>query len=229
MANILVIEDEPSVSVALCDTLESEGHKVTTAADGLTGLAFASEKNNEFDLILLDLMLPKLSGLEVCQRLRSIKIETPIVMLTARTESSDAAFGLKTGADDYIAKPFDIGELLARIEAVLRRSTRQKKENNKIIIGDVELDIQRLRATKNGKAIDVSPREFEILQLLILHQGETVSREQLLHQIWGEHASLYTRTIDAHITRLRQKIEPNPAIPQYIITVHRVGYRLIIP
>jgi two-component system alkaline phosphatase synthesis response regulator PhoP len=225
MAHILVIEDDRSVAIALRDSLESEGHSVEAAVDGSGGFEIASTGN--FDLILLDLMLPKMSGLEICQRLRASDVETPIIMLTARGASSDAAFGLKLGADDYIPKPFDVGELLARIEAVLRRTNRRQNEKQIFYIGNVQLDLRRLKATKNGEPIDLSPREFEILQLLIAHTGETVTREQLLHHIWGEHASLYTRTIDAHITRLRQKIEPNPAHPEYIITAHRVGYRLI--
>lgn len=225
MAHILVIEDEPSVAIALRDSLESEGHSVEVAADGSSGFQLAS--NESFELILLDLMLPKMSGLEICQRLRAQDIETPIIMLTARGESSDAAFGLKLGADDYIPKPFDVGELLARIEAVLRRSIRHQNEKQTFSIGNVQLDLRRLKATRDGNPIELTPREFEILQLLIAHTGETVTREQLLHHIWGEHASLYTRTIDAHITRLRQKIEPNPANPEYIITAHRVGYRLV--
>jgi two-component system, OmpR family, alkaline phosphatase synthesis response regulator PhoP len=227
MAHILVIEDEPSVAIALRDSLESEGHSVRLADDGGAGFQFASASAESFDLILLDLMLPKMSGLEICQRLRASEIETPIIMLTARGASSDAAFGLKLGADDYIPKPFDVGELLARIEAVLRRANRHHNEKRIVSIGGVQLDLRRLKATRDGEPVDLSPREFEILQLLIAHAGETVTREQLLHHIWGEHASLYTRTIDAHITRLRQKIEPNPSNPQYIITAHRVGYRLI--
>lgn len=225
MAHILVIEDEPSVAIALRDSLESEGHSVEVASDGSLGFQLASDES--FELILLDLMLPKMSGLEICQRLRAKDIETPIIMLTARGESSDAAFGLKLGADDYIPKPFDVGELLARIEAVLRRAARHQNEKQTFSIGNVQLDLRRLKATRNGEPIELTPREFEILQLLIAHTGETVTREQLLHHIWGEHASLYTRTIDAHITRLRQKIEPNPANPEYIITAHRVGYRLV--
>ncbi len=176
---------------------------------------------------MLDLMLPQMSGLEVCQRLRDEGIETPIVMLTARDAASDAAFGLKLGADDYITKPFDVGEFLARVEAVLRRSARKQIASEMVRIGDIELDLRRLRARRSGASLDLSPREFEILQLLIAHRGETVTREQLLHHIWGSHATLYTRTIDAHIARLRHKLEPEPANPQYIITVYRVGYRLV--
>ncbi len=228
MRNILVIEDEPSVALALRDSLESEGYTVQTAADGSEGLRLASAENQTIspDLIILDLMMPKMNGLEVCQRLRAAGIETPIIMLTARGEASDATFGLKLGADDYIPKPFDVGELLARVEAILRR-TNPKTVRETISIGDVKLDLRRLRATKNDEPLDLSPREFEILQLLVAHAGETVTRAQMLHHIWGEHASLYTRTIDAHVTRLRHKLEVNPAKPQHIITVHRVGYRLI--
>ncbi len=229
MRNILVIEDEPSVAIALRDSLESEGYQVQTAKDGSEGLRLASVNASDDgpELIILDLMLPKISGLEVCQRLRSAGVETPVIMLTARGAASDAAFGLKLGADDYIPKPFDVGELLARVEAVLRRAKRPEAGPEVISIGDVELDMRRLRATKQGTPLDLSPREFEILQFLIAHVGETVTREQLLHHIWGEHASLYTRTIDAHITRLRHKLEADPANPQHIITIHRVGYRLV--
>ncbi len=229
MRNILVIEDEPSVAIALRDSLESEGYQVQTAKDGSEGLRLASVnvRDNGPELIILDLMLPKISGLEVCQRLRRAGVETPVIMLTARGAASDAAFGLKLGADDYIPKPFDVGELLARVEAVLRRAKHPQAEPEVISIGDVTLYLRRLRATKKGKPLDLSPREFELLQFLIAHAGETVTREQLLHHIWGEHASLYTRTIDAHITRLRHKLEADPANPQHIITVHRVGYRLV--
>jgi DNA-binding response OmpR family regulator len=230
MRNILVIEDEPSVAIALRDSLESEGYQVQTAKDGSEGLRLASVNAGDDgpELIILDLMLPKISGLEVCQRLRRAGVETPVIMLTARGAASDAAFGLKLGADDYIPKPFDVGELLARVEAVLRRAKRPQAGPEVISIGDVELDMRRLRATKQGTPLDLSPREFEILQFLIAHAGETVTREQLLHHIWGEHASLYTRTIDAHITRLRHKLEADPANPQHIITIHRVGYRLVV-
>lgn len=230
MTRVLVIEDEPNVAIALRDSLESEGYAVEIATDGSEGFDRASiyHEGAAPDLIMLDVMLPRMSGLEVCQRLRAAGIETPIIMLTARGAASDAAFGLKLGADDYIPKPFDVGELLARVEAVLRRSQRRQLATDTLtLIGDTELDLRRLRARRGGVEIDISPREFEILAMLIAHRGETVTREQLLHHIWGEHASLYTRTIDTHITRLRQKLEPDPANPQHIITVHRIGYRLV--
>ena len=229
MARVLVIEDEPSVAIALRDSLESEGHEVSLATDGSEGFRLAAQTGeNAPELILLDLMLPKMNGLEICQRLRAAEVETPMIMLTARSAASDAAFGLKLGADDYISKPFDVGELLARVAAVLRRAGKRQTSAPEIIrIGDVELDLRRLRASRNSMPLDVSPREFEILQFLIAHAGETVTREQLLHHIWGQHASLYTRTIDQHITRLRHKLEADPANPQHIITVHRVGYRLV--
>ena len=229
MAKVLVIEDEPSVAIALRDSLESEDHEVSLATDGSEGFRRASQMGAAApDLILLDLMLPKMSGLEICQRLRAAGVEIPMIMLTARVAATDAAFGLKLGADDYIAKPFDVGELLARVAAVLRRSGKRARDAQEVIrIGEVELDLRRLRATKGGVPLDLSPREFEILQFLIAHAGETVTREQLLHHIWGEHASLYTRTIDTHVARLRQKLETDPANPQHIITVHRIGYRLV--
>ena len=225
MIKILLIEDEPSVLIAVRDSIESEGYAVRTATDGREGLRLAAE--NEFDLVVLDLMLPGMSGLEICQRLRDAEIETPIIMLTARATSADAAFGLKLGADDYIAKPFDVGELLARIAAVLRRANKKKSEERIIKIGETVLDLRRLRAERNGESLEISPREFQILELLIANRGETVTREQLLHHIWGANASLYTRTVDAHIARLRHKLEMNAANPQYIITVHRIGYRLV--
>lgn len=229
MAHILVIEDEPGVRMALQDTLESEGHSVEIAADGEVGYRIARQENKEkgIDLIILDLMLPKRNGLEVCQQLRARKIETPIIMLTARGEPTDAAFGLKLGADDYIPKPFDVGELLARIDAVLRRSRYLIDEKQTVRFDGIELDFFRLQAKKNGEPLDITSREFEILQLLVASAGETVTREQLLNHIWGNHASHYTRTIDAHITRLRHKIEPDPSEPKFIITVHGVGYRFI--
>lgn len=229
MAHILVIEDEPSVQMALQDSLESDGHSVEMAKDGRSGLKLASnaKSGKNFDLILLDLMLPKMNGLEVCQHLRADDIETPIIMLTARGEPTDAAFGLKLGADDYIPKPFDVGELLARIEAVLRRSNGSQIEEHSAVIGNIEFDFLRLKATRNGNPLDITSREFEILQMLFANAGETVTREQLLNHIWGENASHFTRTIDAHITRLRHKIEKDSSKPQYIITVHGIGYRLI--
>lgn len=229
MAHILVIEDEPGVQMALQDSLESEGHAVKIAGDGSAGLNLALKQNGgeRFDLILLDLMLPKMNGLEVCQQLRAENIATPIIMLTARGEPSDAAFGLKLGADDYIPKPFDVGELLARIEAVLRRSKNLQTEERTAVIGNIKFDFLRLKATCDGRNLDFTPREFEILQLLVTNAGETVTREQILNHIWGEHASHFTRTIDAHITRLRHKIEKNPSKPENIVTVHGIGYRLI--
>ncbi|MCB1025842.1 MAG: response regulator transcription factor, partial [Acidobacteria bacterium] len=191
MAHILVIEDEPSVCIALQDTLESEGHSFEIATDGNSGLNLAGKRNSSksFDLILLDLMLPKMSGLEVCQQLREDDVSTPIIMLTARGEPSDAAFGLKLGADDYVSKPFEVGELLARIDAVLRRSGKSAGEDRTAMIGDIRFDFLRLKAKKNETELDITPREFEILGLLFANAGETVSREQLLNHIWGENAS----------------------------------------
>lgn len=229
MPNILVVEDEPSLVVALRDTLESEGYTVQTATDGYEGLQMATEQcaNVRPDLIMLDLLLPRMNGLEICQQLRAARIETPIIMLTACGTPSDAVFGLKLGADDYIPKPSNVAELLARVAAVLRRAHPRAAEQKAVRIGDVELDFGRLKAHRNDATVELSAMEFEVLQMLVAHRGSTVTREQLLHHIWGQTASLYSRTIDAHIARLRQKIEPAPASPRYIITMHGAGYRLV--
>jgi DNA-binding response OmpR family regulator len=227
MANVLVIEDEPSVLVALRDSLESEGHVVQVATDGEQGYGLAARPPAPGgpDLIILDLMLPRLGGLELCRRLRASGNDRPVIILTARSAPADAALGLKLGADDYIGKPFDVSELLARVQAVLRRSARQGFST--VRIGDLEVDLRRLKATRRGEPVDFSPREMEILDLLIARRGETVSREELLQHIWGRHASFFSRTIDAHIARLRQKIEREPGRPEHIVTVHGVGYRLV--
>jgi DNA-binding response OmpR family regulator len=229
VSRVLLVEDEPSVRVAVRDALGSDGHEVVVAADGEEGLELATTAvaRGELDLVVLDLMLPRLNGFELCQRLRAAASDLPIIMLTARSAASDAAFGLRLGADDYVSKPFDVGELLARVAAVLRRSRRRPEREARFRIGDTEVDLRRMTAVRGGRPVDVSPREFEILQLLLAHRGETVTREQLLQHLWGEHASLLTRAIDTHVARLRHKLEPEPARPRYLLTVHRVGYRLV--
>jgi two-component system alkaline phosphatase synthesis response regulator PhoP len=228
MTQVLLVEDDPSVRVAVRDALESEGYGVTVAVDGHEGLraAAAAVRRGGLDLVVLDLMMPRMDGLEMCQRLRARGIEVPVIMLTARSSPADAAHGLKLGADDYVAKPFDVGEFLARVEAVLRRY-RKHADVPLVRVGEVELDFRRLSATRGGRPVDVSPREFEILRVLLDHEGETVTREQLLLSLWGDHASLLTRTIDTHVARLRQKLEPEPSRPRHILTVHGVGYRLV--
>ena len=211
--------------LGLKDSCEYEGYEVAVARDGKEGLEKASAEKP--DIILLDVMLPVMSGLDVCRALRARGIETPILMLTARSEETDKVVGLEVGADDYVTKPFSIKELLARIRAHLRRARKQVSAIESFSFGDVELNFKKYAARKGGQPLDLSPREFEILRYLIRHSGEIVTRDQLLDEVWGYESSPITRTVDNHIAKLRQKIEPDPSEPQHIITVHRLGYRFI--
>jgi len=225
LAKVLIIEDEPNMVLGLKDSCEYEGYEVAVARDGKEGLEKASTEKP--DIILLDVMLPLMSGLDVCRTLRNRGFEIPILMLTARGEEMDKVVGLEVGADDYVTKPFSIKELLARVRAHLRRSSKQLVELESFSFGDVELNFKKLTARKGGQALDVSAREFEILRYLIRHRGETVTRDQLLDEVWGYDSTPITRTVDNHIAKLRQKIEQDPSEPQHIITVHRLGYRFI--
>jgi two-component system, OmpR family, alkaline phosphatase synthesis response regulator PhoP len=221
---ILLVEDEAGLVLTLTDRLISEGYKVTSARDGEAGLNLGL--NNSFDLIILDLMLPKKSGLDVCRDLRAKGIITPILMLTAKGETTDKVVGLKLGADDYLTKPFEVIELLARIEALLRRSkfaVSNSLENYGF--GDVEIDFKRAEVKKSGQFLDFSAMEFKLLQYLIEHRGELLRRDDLLDEVWGYDATPTTRTVDVHIAWLRQKLEDNPRYPVYIQTVHGFGYK----
>lgn len=213
------------MSIALRDGLESEGYFVQTASDGGAGLRLALDL--EFDLIILDLMLPKLSGIDLCKQLRSAGKTTPIIMLTARGQELDKVIGLRCGADDYVTKPFSLLELLARIEAVLRRASKQIEKIEAYNFGDVSLDFKRQEASKGGIQIDLSPREFRILKYLIEHRGEVVTRDQLLDNVWSYDSFPLTRTVDTHIAKLRHKIETIPNNPRYLITVHGSGYKFL--
>ena len=226
MPTILVVEDEPAMLQGLKDNLEFETYEVDSAADGQTAL----EKivSHSFDLIILDVMLPKLSGLEVCKRAREQGIKTPIIMLTARGEEIDKVLGLELGADDYVTKPFGVRELLARIKAVLRRSEGSAGGPNQImVLGSLELDFASFTALRNGRELTLTPKEFEIMKFLWQHRNKTVSRDDLLTNVWGYDESISTRTVDNFILKLRQKLEDDPANPKYIITIHGIGYRLI--
>jgi DNA-binding response OmpR family regulator len=225
LAKVLIIEDEPNMVLGLKDSCEYEGYEVAVARDGKEGLEKASTEKP--DIILLDVMLPLISGIDVCRTLRTRGIETPILILTARGEETDKVVGLEVGADDYVTKPFSIKELLARIRAHLRRAAKQVVEIETFTFGDVELNFKKYTARKGGQALDLSPREFEILRHLIRRRGEVVTRNQLLDEVWGYASGPVTRTVDNHIARLRQKIEPDPSEPQHIITVHGLGYRFI--
>ena len=211
--------------IGLKDSCEYEGYQVFVARNGKEGLEKASKE--KVDIILLDVMLPLMSGVDVCRTLRTRGVETPIIMLTARGQEMDKVVGLEVGADDYVTKPFSIKELLARIRAHVRRATRQVTQIESFTFGDVELNFKKYTARKGGEALELSAREFEIMHYLIRHRGETVTRDQLLDEVWGYDSTPITRTVDNHIARLRQKIEQDPSEPQHIITVHRLGYRFI--
>jgi DNA-binding response OmpR family regulator len=224
-AKILVVEDEPNMVVGLRDNFEFEGYEVITARDGVEGLQLALEESP--DLVVLDVMMPRMSGLEVCKQLRAQRASIPIIMLTARGQEVDKVVGLELGADDYVTKPFSIRELLARVKAVLRRTSVVPKELDQHSFGDIEVDLRRCRVVRSGKALDVSSKEFELLKYFICHAGETLSRHQLLEDVWGYEHYPTTRTVDTHLVRLRQKLEPNPEQPQYFLTVHGTGYRFV--
>ncbi len=221
---ILLVEDEAGLIITLTDRLQSEGFDVKTAADGESGLALALAEN--FDLILLDVMMPKKNGLDVCRDLRQKGISTPILMLTAKGEILDKVLGLKLGADDYLTKPFEVIELMARIEALLRRSPNTNKGAiDSFRFGDVSIDFRRAVIKKENAAVELSALEFKLLQYLIEHRGEVLKRDELLDEVWGYDAMPSTRTVDVHVAWLRQKLETNPKHPQFIQTVHGLGYK----
>ncbi len=224
-AKILVVEDEPNMVAGLRDNFEFEGYEVITARDGVEGLQRALEESP--DLVVLDVMMPRLSGLEVCRQLRAKRASIPIIMLTARGQEVDKVVGLELGADDYVTKPFSIRELLARVKAILRRTTVVPKDKDRHSFGDVEVDLQRCRVLRSGKALDISSTEFDLLKYFICHPGETLSRDRLLEEVWGYDNYPTTRTVDTHLVRLRQKLEPDPEQPQYFLTVHGTGYRFV--
>lgn len=224
LMKILLVEDEAGLIITLTDRLQSEGFDVETASDGESGLALALSEN--FDLIILDVMLPKKNGLDVCRDLRQKGISTPILMLTAKGEILDKVLGLKLGADDYLTKPFEIIELMARIEALLRRSPNT---NQNVIesfrFGDVSIDFRRAVVKKEDLIIELSALEFKLLQYLVEHRGEVLKRDELLDEVWGYDAMPSTRTVDVHVAWLRQKLETNPKHPQFIQTIHGFGYK----
>lgn len=225
MPNILIVEDEPNMRLGLKDNLEYEGYEVDFAPDGETGLAKILD--NPYDLVLLDVMMPKMSGFDVCKTIRKKGITTPVILLTAKDQEIDKVLGLELGADDYVTKPFSLRELLARIKAVLRRGENLKKDEIKVQIGRIDVNFQNYTALDNEEPVQMSHKEFEILNYLWKHRNRTVSREDLLEKIWGYEESPTTRTVDNFIVKLRQKLEKDPNHPQIIITVHGIGYKLI--
>jgi DNA-binding response OmpR family regulator len=220
---ILVVEDERAILMGLKDNLEMEGYEVLTAVDGDTGLKLALQEDP--DLIVLDIMLPKMDGFEVCKRLRQNRIRGSIIMLTAKQQQMDKLEGFKRGADDYITKPFSILELLARVKAVLRRTKRLSKKLVEFRFGDVEIDFEKFEAVKGGEPIKLTPREFKILKYFILNAGRVISRNELLDKVWGYDVFPTTRTVDNHIVKLRKQIEDDPANPTFITSIRGVGYK----
>ena len=225
---ILLVEDEPGLVLTLTDRLRREGYVVETAGDGQTRPRQAA--TGEFDLILLDVMLPGKNGFDVLRDLRQRGVETPVIMLTARGQVVDKVVGLKLGADDYLTKPFEMMELLARIEARLRRRVHPASDD----AGERGLPVRRRarglpqgRGVPGRRAVDLSAREYQLLRYFIEHRGEVISRDELLNEVWGYNAMPSTRTVDVHVAWLRQKIEPNPRHPQFILTVHGLGYKFV--
>lgn len=225
MKKILIVEDEKDMVTGLKFNLEARDYTVIVAYDGETGYQKAlSEKP---DLVILDIMLPKLNGYEVCKGLKKEIPDLPIIMLTAKSQESEIVTGLELGADDYITKPFSILELLARIKALFRRIKSVSEIPEVHQFGDLEINFKKYEARKKGKPIKLSPREYELLKWFIEREGEIVSRDELLNQVWGYDSFPNTRTIDAHIVKLRHKIENNPKQPKLIVTIHGIGYKFL--
>ena len=223
---ILLVEDEEALRMTLIDRLQSEGYDVDFAADGQHGLEKAT--HDAFDLVLLDVMLPRKSGFDVCRDIRSAGMAVPILMLTARGQSVDKVVGLKIGADDYVTKPFDTMELMARIEALLRRARLNAPATQTIHhFGSLRIDLPGTTVTRNGKQVPLSAREFQLLRYLLERRGTTVSRPEILKDVWGYSSETFTRTVDVHVASLRQKIEEDPKQPQLVVTVPGLGYKFM--
>ena len=225
MKRVLLIEDEPGLVLTLSDRLRAEGYDVAAATDGPSGLERASR--DAWDVILLDVMLPGKGGFDVCRDLRQKGVTTPVIMLSARGQVVDKVLGLKIGADDYLTKPFDMLELLARIEVQLRRTPESSLAPHRFTFGNIVVDTRKAEVTRGGEPIELSAREFLLLKYLVEHRGDAVTRETLLNDVWGYHAMPTTRTVDVHVAWLRQKIEPNPRHPQHLLTVHGIGYKFV--
>jgi DNA-binding response OmpR family regulator len=224
---VLTIEDDPAILRGISDNLRFEGYEVLTATDGESGYALL--KKHKPDLILLDLMLPRMSGLEICRKLRAEHVQTPILMLTAKSEESDRVLGLDLGADDYLTKPFSLRELMARIRALLRRCEPQPNDGpplpDTLCFGQVEVDFRSYEVRRNGRPVAMTRKEFAILRYLASHEGQVISRDDLLNQVWGYEAYPSSRTVDNHVAGLRAKLEQDASEPEYIRTVHGVGYK----
>ena len=220
METVLIIEDDPTMLRALKDNFEFKGYKVVTAPDGEKGLNAALTRP---DLVILDIMLPKINGYEICRLIREEKLEMPIIMLTAKGEESDIVLGLNLGADDYVTKPFSIKELLARAAAFLRRAKKEAQEIYEF--GGLRLDLSARRLTRKGKEIELSPKEFSLLEFFVKKSGRALTRDEIMNAVWGYDCAVTSRSIDRFVTTLRNKIEPNPAKPAFIHTIRQIGYR----
>jgi len=222
MAKILIIEDEAKLAETLAYNIREEGHEAMVALDGLVGLEKARSEHP--DLIILDLMLPKMDGLEVCRLVRRDS-DVPIIMLTAKSRELDKVVGLELGADDYVTKPFSMVEMLARIKAALRRSSSQVRRENVLRAGDLELDVPRHRVTVGESDVDLRPKEFELLRVLLANRGRVLDRTTLLQRVWGEDEYIDAGTVDVHVRRLREKIEADPGKPSRVLTIRGLGYK----
>ena len=225
MKRILIIEDDPAISKGLTDVLKEEHYEVVTEEDGEKGFKFAQNEN--IALIILDLMLPSKNGIEICSELRKKGINTPILMLTSKKEEMDKVLGLEVGADDYLTKPFSVRELLARIKALLRRKQELVKDIEEYSFGSVHIDFKKQTALKNNKPIELSTTEFKILKYFIEHEGEVVTRDNLLDKVWGYDVFPTSRTVDNYILSLRKQIEDNPSEPKHLLTVPKAGYKFV--
>ena len=221
---VLLVEDEAAIRMAVSDRLESEGYVVETASDGEK--AYHQALRNSFDIILLDVMLPKKGGFDVCRDLRSAGLNVPILMLTARSQVVDKVVGLRMGADDYLTKPFEPAELVARVEALIRRSRNAAGENLRQF-GSLRIDLRGTTVTRDGKPISLSAREYRLLEYFVTHIGVTATRDVLLREVWGYSTEVFSRTVDVHVGSLRQKIEEDPKKPQLILTVPGLGYKFV--
>jgi DNA-binding response OmpR family regulator len=226
MVKILIVEDEPQMRMGLKDNFEFEGYGVQFAEDGQQGLE--AIHSNTYDLIILDVMLPKMSGFDLLKKIRSEGYDTPVIMLTAKGEEIDRVLGLELGADDYVTKPFSLRELLARVKAILRRHQKiDQNELQEFTIGNLKVNFASYEASAGGNAVPMTHKEFEILKYFLDHKEKTVSRDDLLRDVWGYDTEITSRTVDNFILKLRQKIELDPSKPKYILTVHGVGYKFI--
>ncbi len=225
METVLIIEDDPAITIGLKKNLKYEGYECMSAADGERGLALAVDRRP--DLIVLDVMLPNLSGFEICKTLKRNEVDIPIIIISAKDQEIDKIMGLDLGADDYMTKPFSVRELVARINAVLRRKKRYERDMDSFNFGDVAVDFVARTVTKGGKALDLSPREFDLLAYFVKHPNQVLERRQILNKVWGYDYYGTARTIDNFVTKLRQKVEPDAERPLFLVTVRGVGYKFV--